>query len=213
MKKTLSQQEAIHQAQLLALQHQINPHFIYNTVDLLASRMEIHGMYEESDALANFVALFRYNLNVNNERTTLATELENVKRYLNIQHIGRPNIKLETRIDPSLLQTAMPRFTFQPLVENSVLHGLSFPEQMLTITISVEVVDQMAVFSIRDNGVGIAPEKLEHLKRMLADPDYSEKKSVGLLNIHKRLLILNGSGLEIESNDGCSTSITFRLPL
>lgn len=213
MDKNVKQQLMIHQAQLLALQHQINPHFIYNTVDLIAARIELQGMYEESDALSNFAALFRYNLDVNNERTTLMMELANVRQYLNIQKLSKPNIILHTDIAQGLEYLEIPRFTFQPLVENSVLHGLTVPEKTLTITISASLDGSDALFSITDDGVGMPQATLEKLRSRLNDPNDKDRSSIGLINIHRRLLLLNGSGLQIESQEGEYTIIRFRLPV
>lgn len=213
MDKNVKQQLMIHQAQLLALQHQINPHFIYNTVDLIAARIELQGMYEESDALSNFAALFRYNLNVNNEKTTLMMELANVRQYLNIQKLSKPNIILHTDIAQGLEYLEIPRFTFQPLVENSVLHGLTDPEETLTITISANLDGSDALFSITDDGVGMPQATLEKLRSRLNDPNDKDRSSIGLINIHRRLLLLNGSGLQIESQEGEYTIIRFRLPV
>lgn len=213
MDKNLKQQDAMREAQLLALQHQINPHFIYNTVELLAGRMEIRGMYDESDALTNFAELFRYNLNVNDTETTLATELVNVGQYLSIQRISRPNIRLVTDIDPELRKLPLPRFTFQPLIENSILHGQAQPGQDLTVTIRAQKTDGTAKIAVEDDGVGMSQERRTQLTALLeGDSTERAQRSIGIFNIHLRLKLLHGSGLTIESREGQGTRVSFEIP-
>lgn len=212
--RMILQQNAMKEAQLLALQHQINPHFIYNTVELLAGRMELEGMYEESDALTNFAGLFRYNLNVNENDTTIADEISNVRQYLSIQRLSRPNLHLVTDIDPALTALSLPRFTFQPLIENSILHGQAQPGQPLTLSISAHREGGIARIRVEDDGIGMSVERLEQLNELLAsEAEDRAKRSIGIFNIHLRLTLLHGTGLTIESHEGQGTRIFFDVPL
>ena len=214
--ESLHQERMLHDAQLTALQHQINPHFVFNALEALAGHMEIKGMPEESDALTDFARVFRYNLNANCETATLASEIANVNHYLNVRRLTAPNIRLSVAIDPALLDTPIMRFVLQPLVENSVSHGLTTSEQPLTIVIRAERTqpDGMEV-SVADNGRGIAVAQVEELRAFFRRPleEQSGMESVGLRNLNARLCLQYGTGIQIESREGEGTKISFHAPL
>ncbi|MEG0864320.1 MAG: histidine kinase [Clostridia bacterium] len=212
--EVVRQENATRDAQLLALQHQINPHFIYNTMELLAGRMELHELYKESDALSDFAHLFRYNLNAAHEATTLSSEVANVERYLGIQRLLRSDVDLVKSIEPCLLSLPMMRFALQPLVENSLEHGGHKRSELLTLTLQAITEGAYARISLMDNGIGMSAEQLLQVRSHLQTPDEGNAKdSIGLFNIHSRLQLLYNTSLTIESTEGEGTTVSFLVPL
>ncbi|MEG0766416.1 MAG: histidine kinase, partial [Clostridia bacterium] len=214
LQEVIRQENATRDAQLLALQHQINPHFIYNTMELLAGRMEVQGMYEESDALTDFAHLFRYNLNAANEATTLASEVANVERYLGIQRLLRGGVVLTQEIEPELRMLPVMRFLLQPLVENSLEHGGHGQDGTLLLTLRAKREGKFARILVADNGMGMMPEQLEQVRAHLQSAEEGHvKESIGLYNIHSRLQLLYGTTLWVESVPNVGTTVSFLVPL
>lgn len=204
------------ETRLIALQHQINPHFIYNTMEVFSSKMKLYGHYEESDAMVAFANIFRYNISTNDALVTVAEELRQMHNYLNIQKLRYTNISLIEDIDPALQFALIPKFTFQPIIENAISHGLTSKEQPLTLTVSASVTDDFLSVSILDNGIGMLPRQLENLKKTLASTEEisTDGHSVGLKNINTRLILYFGesSHLTIESRHEKYTKVSFRIP-
>ena len=204
------------ETRLIALQHQINPHFIYNTMEVFSSKMKLYGHYEESDAMVAFANIFRYNISTNDALVTIVEELRQMHNYLNIQKLRYTNISLIEDIDPALQFALIPKFTFQPIIENAISHGLTSKEQPLTLTVSASVTDDFLSVSILDNGIGMLPRQLESLKQALASAEEisTDGHSVGLKNINTRLILYFGeaSHLTIESRHEEYTKVSFRIP-
>ncbi len=213
MEERVEQENAVRDAQIMALQHQINPHFIYNTMEMLAGRLEIKEMYEESDLLTNFAHIFRYNINVNNDQTLLKDEINNVENYLSMQSYLKMQTALQVDIDQEVLQTPMPRFILQPLVENSLEHGGLSTSETLKIFISAKKTREGVWISIQDNGKGIDETQLLKIRENLKAPSLLKKReSIGIMNIQSRLQLLYHSSLQIESVGNQGATISFMLP-
>lgn len=207
------------QSQLIALQHQINPHFIYNTMEVFSSRMKTYGHYEESDAMVAFANIFRYNISTNESLVTIYEEIQQIENYLHIQRLRYPKIFLRNQIDDTLAQARLPKFTLQPIIENSIYHGISDTNQPMVIALYAECRDSMLQIAIMDNGSGIRPEQLETLNRILRSPApnpkiVSDGHSVGLKNINTRLQLFFGpdSHLTLENLSGHGTCVHFEIP-
>lgn len=215
LEEMVMQEHATRDAQLLALQHQINPHLIYNTMEMLAGRMELKGSYEESDALSDFAHLFRYNINAQKEPTTLSSELENVERYLAIQRLMQREVSLTQHIEEGLGALPIMRFVLQPLVENSLVHGACPGQKPLKVRIQARREGRYARLRITDNGCGMEPARLEQLRSLLKDPDPQQEghASIGLRNIASRLKLLYGTELSLTSKEGRGTQVNFLVPL
>lgn len=112
------------ESRLIALQHQINPHFIYNTMEVFSSKMKLYGHYEESDCLVAFANIFRYNISTNDALVEIRVELKQLHNYLRIQKLRYPKLIFHSDIPEALMAALLPKFTLQPLIENAISHGI-----------------------------------------------------------------------------------------
>lgn len=207
------------ESRLIALQHQINPHFIYNTMEVFSSKMKLYGHYEESDCLVAFANIFRYNISTNDALVEVGQELRQMHNYFRIQKLRFPLLTFQSDIPLELHYALLPKFTFQPIIENAISHGITDSKHSLTITLTVEKEQDMLLFTMKDNGAGISVQKLKELNDSLqsssSSPDISsDGHSVGLKNVNTRLELYFGreSHLRITSIPGTETCVSFRLP-
>lgn len=196
-------------AELKALQAQINPHFLFNSLAVIGCLCRVHPdkARELINHLANF---FRKNLNTNKQVVSLETELDHVKSYVEIE-LARFQEKLEVeyRIDEAA-DCFIPPLTLQPIVENAIKHGLLPKKNGGKIIISAVTVDTETVIHISDNGVGMDENKIT---RLLGE-DNGNKDNIGIYNVNKRLKGIFGKqyGLSIQSGINEGTSVTIRIP-
>lgn len=204
------------ESRLIALQHQINPHFIYNTMEVFSSKMKLYGHYEESDAMVAFANIFRYNISTNDSLVTLQEELRQIHNYLNIQKLRHPGIAIEEDIPSELSFAFLPKFTFQPIIENAISHGITEPEQTLLISVTAEKRNGCLTVKITDNGAGMLPQQLDALNHSLQNGRSisTDGHSVGLKNVNARLLLYFGdfSRLKVDSRYGSYTTVSFSVP-
>ena len=195
------------------LQFQINHHFLYNTLNVIQSLAVLHDIPQIATIVVNMSEMLRYNLD-RFPVASLEEELQQVKRYMNIQSIRFPGkYTYEIQIPKEYLTKEVPVFLLQPLVENSVEHGFSSRESGCTINILCypDTEQGQLHLLVADNGNGIPAAKLEELRANL----YTWGDSIGLHNIAWRLrgFYKEQGGLEIESMEGSGTIITLKLPL
>ncbi|RKI41951.1 hypothetical protein D7V86_08355 [bacterium D16-51] len=207
------------ESRLIALQHQINPHFIYNTMEVFSSKMKLYGHYEESDCLVAFANIFRYNISTNDALVEVHIELEQLRNYLRIQKLRYPMISFVSNIPDRLMTALLPKFTLQPIIENAISHGISDSSHALFITVSVNQKGERLLFCLKDNGTGISPEKLSALNHTLHNTGHasdiaSDGHSVGLKNVNTRLELYFGkeSRLSVASIPGQETCVSFEIP-
>ena len=197
------------QAQLLALQTQINPHFLYNTLNSIQGLAYEGKCAEICTSVASLSYMMRYNMNGDN-MTCIKNEFHCIEKYLQIIELRFPKrFQFHLNMEDAICDYEMPRFLLQPLVENAISHGLepSSEKGILTLTASLRE-NSILHFECTDNGVGIPPDKLEELRQKLEntssiESSKSEKRSgIGLLNIHMRIRLIYGApyGLTIYSN-------------
>ncbi|WP_276353790.1 cache domain-containing sensor histidine kinase [Cohnella caldifontis] len=207
------------QARLEALQAQINPHFLNNTLQIvsgIAVEHQIDSIEKISGALST---ILRYSLSRNNELVTLSQELNNVEQYLFIQKF-RYEDRLDYRvdIDPSLLGCHMPVLTLQPLVENAIKHGMESRMGTGIIRIYNETDERGGcLLVVEDNGTGISAAEADKWNRKFggeAREENSGWNGRGLLNIHDRIRYYFGEefGLWVESGSGQGFKVMIRLP-
>ncbi|WPX09378.1 cache domain-containing sensor histidine kinase [Anaerocellum danielii] len=188
--------------ELKALQSQINPHFLYNTLDLI-NWIAIKNKNEDISRLVTSLSQFyKLSLSKGEDVVTVENEIEHVKAYVMIQNYRFDNcIELKIDVPQKLLQARIPKLTLQPLVENSIHHGiLEKDEQKGTIIIKGEIIDdKMAAIYVIDDGVGISKEVLEKIKR--GEVETTRGHGFGIKNINERLKIYfgNQAGLFYES--------------
>ena len=195
--------------ELQVLQEQINPHFLYNSIDLLHWEARKVGNREMEDLIHALSQFYKLSLGHGEEIVTLRHELEHVKAYLYVQNIRFMNrIQLKVEVPEELEQVRIVKMVLQPLAENSIQHGIrEKPEETGTIEIrAVREGDHVAV-TLRDDGVGMDEETVA---RIMSD----EHPGYGVYNVNDRLVLHYGSGagLQFRSVPGRGTSVTFRIP-
>ena len=197
------------EAQVRALRAQISPHFIYNSLNAIASFINTDPA-RARELVIEFADFTRYSFRRRGEFTTLAEELEAIDRYLLLEkaRFGE-RIKVSLQIAPEVLPTQIPFLALQPLVENAVRHGLEGRPDGGMISISATEEGNNALISVEDDGVGMDPEQLAEV---LAGT--TTNIHVGLRNVDLRLRQLygKGHGLIIDTAPGAGTQITMRIP-
>lgn len=200
------------EAELNALIAQINPHFLYNTLDSihwLAVKNRDYAVGEQLEALS---AIFRHVLNRGEECVTIASEVEFIQNYMAIMEsrFGR-RVKIQIQAEPGLEQVLIPKLIIQPLVENGILHGLEPKKEGGTILITIEVQGDNLVIAVEDDGVGADEAQItEKMKNR-----ESGKDTFALKNIDDRIKLRYGSayGLCFESKPGKGTRVLVMMPL
>lgn len=177
-------------AQLKYLQAQINPHFLFNTLNAGAQLAMMEGADKTNRYVQNMADFFRYNVKKNNENVSIAEEIELVDSYiyiLNVRFSGE--IHFEKKIDETLLNIRIPSMIIQPIVENSVNYGIRNIDWEGLITLSLYRDGQNACISVRDNGIGIPKERLEKIVAQEIEPSdlSSDSNGIGLANVISRL--------------------------
>lgn len=203
------------EAELLLLQAQINPHFIYNLINSIQWSALRHGEKDIADTAYSLGQIFRISLNQGNSMITASRECDLVQYYLKLQKSRyRDRIQYELTCEPEAAQIMIPKLIIQPLVENAVVHGAESSLNVTTIRVSVGLLNSMLVIDIEDNGIGIPPDILEKL------PDrYSacsaHHNGFAIKNIYDRLKLLYGNTFifEISSELACGTSIHMEIPV
>ncbi len=197
-----------------ALQAQINPHFLYNSLDMI-NWLTKRGETEEASKAVQALSKF-YKLTLSNKDaiSTIGSELEHVSLYVKLQNMRFDDaIELVIDIPQEMLQCSIPRLTFQPIVENSIQHGIQMKEDKSgTIVITGWIEEEAMVFLVSDDGVGMPSERLE---QVLCGQGKSTKGSnIGVFNTHQRLRLFYGekAGLHYESKVGVGTEVTIRIP-
>jgi len=209
-------------AQLSALQSQIHPHFLYNTLDCVRSIALVHDLQPIVDISVSMSAIFRYSIKADGD-ATLREEMDIVGHYIRIIRI-RHQERMAVSVDmpDELLACVIPRMILQPVVENAVYHGLEPKEGTGHIRISGVVAEEHLFLTIEDDGIGMDVETEARIQLRLKgegapDEDESIRKTsgIGLLNIQRRLRFRYGvfSGLTFESKSTGGTSVCIMLPL
>lgn len=213
--RLLEEERMLSEEKLKTLQHQINPHFINNvlqSVKSLALRGDTEKISQISTLLGKNMA---YSVYRPYATVTLGEEIEYVSNYMKLQQLRLGHdILFSVTCDDTLLSAPLPKLTLQPLVENSIEHGLQ-KGQVCIVTLTAETETDSVIIVITDNGQGIPEEELSRLRSHLEHPDARElTRSIGLVNVHERLRkkFGTGFGIEIISRAGKGTSVIVRIP-
>ena len=201
----------LRKTELKALQAQINPHFLYNTLDSIAWMCE-QGRNADAVKMVHALArLFRISISRGHELIPIAKELEHAESYLQIQKYRYKNQFTYTfDVDPDCLGYYCNKITLQPIIENSINHGLDLMVDEGRIDVRVRFDGDDIVFSVQDNGVGMSPEQLEAI--MQHGP--TDRTGIGIKNVNDRLKIYFGRsyGLSITSEPDVGTCVEIRMP-
>ncbi|MCI3924693.1 sensor histidine kinase [Paenibacillus sp. TRM 82003] len=210
-------------AQLHALQSQVNPHFLYNTLDMIYWMLDERENDRLGRVILSLSQMFRYSSDWEDaSRTTLRKELEQMRHYMTIiesrmQGRVRASIEMEER----WLETVLPKMTIQPIIENAVKSGLEPLDREGTLRVYAEVAKQELHIVIEDDGIGIEDEALQRLVDGLDEKETSSaeagagRRGIGLPNVHRRIVLMYGDryGLRFESKQGEGTTVTIAIPL
>jgi len=198
---------------LEVLQTQINPHFLYNALSTIAWLSDNHPREEIREAVEDLGVFYRQTLSQGKDLVSLESELQAVRAYLALQKKRyRNRINVYYQIDPLTEAAQIPKVTLQPLVENSIRHGLTCDRKTISIMISSRVAENNILIEIQDDGAGMAPDTL---KRLLEGTVVSKNgNSIGFRNVNDRIKLYYGSryGLSARSTLGQGTTITISLP-
>ena len=217
MNKTVENEKMKREIEFKMLQNQINPHFMYNTLNSIRWMATIQNAPGIAEMVTAFASLLRNVSNRNDEMFTLRQELSFLEDYFTVQKYrygGSVSMTVE-KTDESLLDAYIPRFTLQPLIENAIFHGIEPKGNAGVIQISITSdYDSKIDIVVRDDGIGIPPEKLDSILTGDSGNGKGLFKQVGLANVHKRLQLVFGEeyGLSVESSAGEYTVVTVRIP-
>ena len=204
---------------MLYLKSQVNPHFLYNTLDTIRIQAQLNGDRQAADLLMRLVDFFRLSVKVDRPMVTLDDELELLEAYMDLMCCRYPELHCEYDIDPELGGARVPNFILQPIVENSLLHGLRNKGYRGEVLISARKVPQGMEIAVRDSGSGFAPGKKAAVDELLRSYARQAPKltgnSIGILNVQKRIKLLCGReyGLSYTENETGGVTAHILLPL
>lgn len=200
------------------LQSQMNPHFLYNTLDTINWLAFKEKQTEICNLVAAISSLIRASISNKKSIITIEHELDYVKNYIYIQHI-RYKDRFDTiyDIDESLLKQAVPKLIIQPIVENAIIHGIENSKNKNLLYISVKRENECIVIIVKDTGIGMTDEKVSELLKEPLNAEGDEQKAhtnLGLYAVHKRIQLMYGDlyGLTVHSQAGEGTTVTLHIP-
>ncbi|MGE5612815.1 MAG: sensor histidine kinase [Bacillota bacterium] len=213
----LSQKEA----ELNSLQNQINPHFLYNTLESIRGAALYHGIHDIASMSKALSLLFRYSIN-DRVLVTVKEELQHLENYMSIQNFRYENkFELIYSIPPGMMNCKILKLTLQPLIENSIKHGLEMKLGKGTIKIDIMELDNNIKIQVSDNGLGMPPRKMEELNRSLASgkwqPGIFDEHSgtgIGVVNVNSRIKLYFGEQYGLRFMDvPVGTAVEIILPV
>ena len=214
------------EAELHALQNQLNPHFLYNTLEVIRGRALVQNAQDIADMTEALATIFRYNINRPGDVATLQEEIDNVRNYMLIQNCRfGDRFRFETEIEDvedGILTHVLPVLTLQPLVENAIYHGINERIGGGRIRLKAYLTQRDLLIIISDNGKGMDDVTLQEIHRKLVGASEGlpvEKKTgrgtgIALTNVNQRIKFYFGKeyGLDVKSTLGIGTTITITIP-
>lgn len=219
MKENIDREVLAKNAQIRALQNQINAHFIYNVLESVKMMAEIDEEYAISDAITSLGNLLRYSMRWVSGNVLVEEEIAYIRNYLALINLRFDyEIYLSLNLPEEILKQKIPKMSLQPIVENAIYHGIEELAEDTNIYIKGIVQGDDCVIEITDAGKGMSEEKIERLKRKIAggiETDGGSGNGIGLKNVQDRIRMSFGEnyGIDIASKLGCYTKITVRVPM
>ena len=213
MDDIVAEHESKRKSEFDTLQSQINPHFLYNTLDIIVWMIENEQKAEAVKIVTALARFFRISLSKGKSIITVRDELEHVRNYLMIQQMRFKNkFEYEIDADPESLNLASLKLMLQPLVENAIYHGIKYKEGKGTVLVECCRGEQEILLKVGDNGIGMTKEQLERIfEKRETD---TRKNGVGVLNVHERIQLYYGReyGLKFYSEPGEGTLVEVHIP-
>ena len=214
------------QAQYLALQNQINPHFLYNTLESIRSEALIAGLTEVSDMTEALAGFFRYTISKVENLVSVEEELQNCETYFKIQQYRfgervQLTIECDRKEREEIYHCRLPKLTMQPILENSIIHGTECKIGVGHLKIHLERTGKRLLIRISDDGVGMDEktlanmnESLQKSARIMSNQESETKGGIALINVNNRIHLLFGEeyGLHVFSMPGVGTDVEISLP-
>ncbi len=203
-------------ARLDLLRSQINPHFLFNTLNMISGMAELEDAETTKQMTGSLSHIFRYNLHTTAQFVSLTQELNVIRDYMYLQHMRfgerlKWNIDVEEGIDTDAV--SVPAFMLQPLTENAVVHGLSGKESGGSVQIRVYRSEEGLGIEIEDDGVGIPEEKLSAIQLNDVSTISEDHTGIGMLNVYHRITsLVEGGAMRVDSTPEVGTKITITLP-
>ncbi len=229
----LEQERSLRRAEIQVLRAQINPHFLYNTLNSIRSVARLDGHKQIASVATSLAKIIREGASAATEFCSLEHSIELARDYFEIESWRWPGrFKLEEKVDDVILNARIPRLIIQPIIENALFHGLERKPGNGTLCIRGELLDNTIVVSIADDGAGIDEEQLIAIRAALRDAEEKPIESslcsttrgnaqeintgngIALINTHRRLRLIYGLpyGIDIRSEKGKGTTVTIRFP-
>jgi len=205
----------LQESQLLSLQSQIHPHFLFNTLDTLSKKVYLEGLEETSDLIASVARLLRYSLKRLDRPVTLYEEVMILREYMLIQQTRfTERLRYIEHIDEGCLYVQLPGLTLQPIIENAVIHAVEPLEHGGTITLKIEDAIDEIVVEITDEGTGMSAERIQQVLEGTEPKQDGHSTGIGFSNVVKRLRLFYGQEdiIQIDSQEGQGTSVILMLP-
>jgi sensor histidine kinase YesM len=200
------------ETQLRFLFSQINPHFLYNTLDNIRIRAALAGNQDVADMIMLLVDFFRSNLETSVQFVSIEKELNLIRVYLELVRFRYPDLQIEFNVDKTLLEVEMPSFVLQPIVENSLLHGLKSRNYRGNITISLyEDTGDTVILAVSDNGIGLDEPSRKRIEKMLEADDIDTAQSerhIGIINVAQRLRMFYDGDCVLSYRDNPDGGVT-----
>lgn len=215
MKDIVSEHEAKRKQEFDTLQSQINPHFLYNTLDIIVWMIENEQKAEAVKAVTALARFFRISLSKGKSIITVRDELEHVRNYLMIQHMRFKNkFSYEIRAEEEVLELSSLKLMLQPLVENAIYHGMEFMDGDGEIILRAWKEDAELYFEVSDNGLGMTEEQVERLFSSSTHVASNRGSGIGVKNVNERIKLYFGEqyGLTIDSEPDEGTRVRIHLP-
>lgn len=211
--KNTAQEKQRRRTELELLQAQINPHFLYNTLDTIIWLIESGEISEAVTMVSSLSNYFRFSLSRGQNIITLAEEEQHIRSYLEIQQMRyRDLMEYEIDIADELKNFILPKLTLQPLVENALYHGIKNRRRKGFIHVTGRVQNELMILEVADDGAGMTEERLIEMRASLVD---GKREGFGLRTVHQRIQILFGVeyGLAVESTPDVGTRVIVTIPM
>ena len=209
----LSLEKELEHARLEVLKSQVNPHFLFNTLNMISCMARLEDAATTDRMIVHLGNLFRHNLRTKQQQITLEEEMEGLDEYIYLQQMrfdGRITVKKDIRVPPAAVR--VPSFSLQPVVENAYSHGLKSREEDGHILLRAWMQGTMLMLTVADNGCGMSREELVALQEKMARSEQTGR-SIGLGNISRRMTMLYPEGqMKIYSRKGHGTVVWFAIP-